>query len=87
MAWQERLHSLGGLKKDYFRGGKLSESSRFCLFTLSVGKKRGCGRRSVLNDFIIFYFNFVNKVFFIPFKVLSLLCTPTLYPYLTAGNE
>lgn len=38
----KRLLSLSGLKKDYFRDGKLTESSRFCLFTLSVGKKRGC---------------------------------------------
>lgn len=60
MACQERFFSLRELKKDYFRGVKLTESQESCLFMLSVGKKRGYGgRRGVLkaySDFLLFFF-------------------------------
>lgn len=61
MAWQESLLSLSGLKKDYSSGGQVTgENLRFYLFTLTVGKKRGCGgRRSVLKIYFYFLIIFV----------------------------
>lgn len=91
-SWQERLLCLSELKKDYCRGGKLTENPKFCLFTLSVRKGRsGWGEEKCSEGlfwlFIIFSFSSVNKVFyFIYFKVLALLCiSPD--PYLTEVNE
>lgn len=44
VAQQERLPCLSKLKKDlFFRTGKLTRSSKFCLFTLSVGRRERLG--------------------------------------------